>query len=116
MAGRPLRGHHLGVAAFAAGAALVPLVLPNEYYVTVLIVAGFHTILTLGLNLLMGYAGQVSLGHAAFYGIAAYATGVLTARFHWPVPAAIHHSTRCGPGSGSNHSLRRFITLVCAVL
>jgi len=89
MPDRPIRGHHLGVAAFAAGAALVPLVLPNDYYLTVLIVAGFHTILTLGLNLLMGYAGQVSLGHAAFYGIAAYATGILTARFHWPVPAAI---------------------------
>lgn len=89
MPGRSMRGHHLGVAAFAAGVALTPLFLPNEYYLTVLIVAGFHTILTLGLNLLMGYAGQISLGHAAFYGIAAYATGVLTARFHWPVPAAI---------------------------
>jgi len=89
MPDRPNRGHHLGIAAFAAGAALVPLVLPNDYYLTVLIVAGFHTILTLGLNLLMGYAGQISLGHAAFYGIAAYATGILTARFHWPVPAAI---------------------------
>jgi len=89
MPDRPIRGHHLGVAAFAAGAALVPFVLPNDYYLTVLIVAGFHTILTLGLNLLMGYAGQISLGHAAFYGIAAYATGILTARFHWPVPAAI---------------------------
>jgi len=89
MPGGRIRGHHLGIAAFAAVAALLPLFLPNEYYLTVLIVAGFHTILTLGLNLLMGYAGQISLGHAAFYGIAAYATGVLTARFHWPVPAAI---------------------------
>jgi ABC-type branched-subunit amino acid transport system permease subunit len=89
MAGWPIRGHRLGFAAFAAGVAVVPLLLPNEYYLTVLIIAGFHTILTLGLNLLMGYAGQISLGHAAFYGIAAYATGILTARFHWPVPAGI---------------------------
>ena len=89
MAGWPIRGYHLGFAAFAAGVAVVPLFLPNEYYLTVLIIAGFHTILTLGLNLLMGYAGQISLGHAAFYGIAAYATGILTARFHWPVPAGI---------------------------
>jgi branched-chain amino acid transport system permease protein len=83
------RGHHLGIAAFAAGAAVLPFALPNEYYLTVLIVAGFHAILTLGLNLLMGYAGQVSLGHAAFYGIAAYTTGILTAKFHWPVLAGI---------------------------
>lgn len=87
MAGGRDRGHHLGMAAFAAGLAVLPLGLPNEYYLTVLIVAGFHTILTLGLNLLMGYAGQVSLGHAAFFGIGAYATGILTARYHWPVPA-----------------------------
>jgi len=89
MAGWPVGGRHLGVAAFAVCLALLPLALPNEYYLTVLIVAGFQAILTLGLNLLMGYAGQVSLGHAAFYGISAYTTGILTARFHWPVPAGI---------------------------
>jgi branched-chain amino acid transport system permease protein len=89
MAGWEDRGHHAGIVAFAVGVAVLPFALPNEYYLTVLIVAGFHAILTLGLNLLMGYAGQVSLGHAAFYGIAAYTTGILTAKFHWPVPAGI---------------------------
>ena len=83
------RGHHLGIVAFAAGLAVLPLGLPNDYYLTVLIFAGLHTILTLGLNLLMGYAGQVSLGHAAFYGIGAYATGILTGRYQWPVPAGV---------------------------
>jgi branched-chain amino acid transport system permease protein len=89
MAGWQAHGHRLGIVALAAGLAVLPLGLPNEYYLTVLIVAGFHTIVTMGLNLLMGYAGQVSLGHAAFYGIAAYTTGILTARFHWPVAAGI---------------------------
>jgi len=89
MAGWQDHGHRLGIVALAAGLAVLPLGLPNEYYLTVLIVAGFHTIVTMGLNLLMGYAGQVSLGHAAFYGIAAYTTGILTARFHWPVAAGI---------------------------
>lgn len=89
MAGRGERGHLLGIAAFAAGIAVLPVLLPNEYYLTVLIVAGFNTILALGLNLLMGYAGQISLGHAAFYGISAYTTGVLTATWRWPVPAGI---------------------------
>jgi branched-chain amino acid transport system permease protein len=89
MADRQTQGHRLGVVALAAGLAILPLGLPNDYYLTVLIVAGFHTIVTMGLNLLMGYAGQVSLGHAAFYGIAAYTTGILTAKFHWPVAAGI---------------------------
>ena len=38
------------------------------------------TIVLVGLNLLMGYAGQVSLGHAAFYGLGAYASAILTVR------------------------------------
>lgn len=82
-------GHNAGVLAFAAAAALLPFALPNDYYLTVLIVGGFHAILVIGLNLLMGYAGQVSLGHAAFYGLAAYTTGILTGTYQWPVPAGI---------------------------
>jgi len=89
MEARPDRAHLLGIAAFAAGIALLPCLLPNDYYLTVLIVAGFNAILTLGLNLLMGYAGQISLGHAAFFGISAYTTGILTASWRWPVPAGI---------------------------
>ena len=89
MAGRSGQAHVLGIAAFAAAIAVLPLLLPNEYYLTVLIVAGFNAILTLGLNLLMGYAGQISLGHAAFFGISAYTTGILTATWRWPVPAGI---------------------------
>jgi len=89
MAGRSGQAHVLGIAAFAAAIAVLPFLLPNEYYLTVLIVAGFNAILTLGLNLLMGYAGQISLGHAAFFGISAYTTGILTATWRWPVPAGI---------------------------
>ncbi|MCL1925591.1 MAG: branched-chain amino acid ABC transporter permease [Syntrophorhabdaceae bacterium] len=74
--------------AFAAVAAL-PLVLPNDYYLTVLIVGGLYTILSIGLNLLMGYAGQASLGHAAFYGLSAYTTGILAVTYQWPVWAGI---------------------------
>ncbi len=41
---------------------------------------GILTIVVVGLNVLMGYAGQVSLGQAAFYGLGAYVSGVLTTR------------------------------------
>ncbi len=42
--------------------------------------AGVFTIILVGLNLLMGYAGQVSLGQAAFYGMGAFFSGILTVR------------------------------------
>jgi branched-chain amino acid transport system permease protein len=57
----------------------VPLILQNRYYLNVMIFIGIHTMLVVGLNLLMGYAGQISLGHAAFFGLGAYTSGVLTA-------------------------------------
>ena len=68
----------------AALVVLLPLVFQDNYYVTVVAVsAGLHAILAVGLNLLMGYAGQISLGHAAFFGMGAYASAILTTRFDW---------------------------------
>jgi branched-chain amino acid transport system permease protein len=49
---------------------------------------GLNVIVASGLGLLFGYAGQVSLGHAAFVGIGAYTTAYLTARLEWPWIAA----------------------------
>ena len=49
--------------------------------VQVLAFAGLNVMMATGLNLLMGFAGQVSLGHAGFYGLGAYLSGVLGARF-----------------------------------
>ncbi len=46
---------------------------------------GIYTIVAVGLNLLLGYAGQVSLGHGAFMGIGAYASSLLALRAHVPV-------------------------------
>jgi branched-chain amino acid transport system permease protein len=60
---------------------LPPLIIKSAYLVSILIFICINTILTVGLCLLMGYAGQVSLGHAAFYGLGAYATGIATTRF-----------------------------------
>jgi branched-chain amino acid transport system permease protein len=47
----------------------------------VLVFIGINTMLAVALNLLLGYAGQISLGHAAFFGSGAYISGILTARF-----------------------------------
>ncbi|MFW6052844.1 MAG: branched-chain amino acid ABC transporter permease [Desulfosalsimonas sp.] len=69
------------------------LAIKNAYYLQMLIFIGLNTLLALSLNMLMGYAGQISLGHAAFYGIGAYMTAVLTATYQVPpllaLPAAI---------------------------
>ncbi len=66
---------------FVLALALLPLWLRNDYYLSLLNFIGIHTILVVGLNLLMGYAGQISLGHAAFFGVGAYTSGILTATY-----------------------------------
>lgn len=70
---------------------LLPFIFPDNYFVTVVgVSAGLHAILAVSLNLLMGYAGQISLGHAAFFGIGAYSSAILTTRYGWnPWPALL---------------------------
>ncbi|MGL5271705.1 MAG: branched-chain amino acid ABC transporter permease [Selenomonadaceae bacterium] len=63
--------------AIAAGLLILPLV-ANDYLLQIAIVAGIYVILTLSLNLVTGYAGQFCLGWAAFYGIGAYTSALLT--------------------------------------
>jgi len=48
-----------------------------SHYLDVMIFVGIFSLITMGLSLLMGYAGQVSLGHAAFFGLGAYTSGIL---------------------------------------
>lgn len=50
-------------------------------YVSLMVFAGIYCLITIGLSLLMGYAGQISLGHAAFFGVGAYVSGIATVRF-----------------------------------
>ena len=73
-----------GLAALAALLLLLPLVLTNSYHYDVAIRIALNAIAVIALNLLIGYTGQISLGHAGFLGIGAYASGVLTAQFGWP--------------------------------
>jgi branched-chain amino acid transport system permease protein len=71
----------LGLAILAVFIVLFPLVLSNPYYLNVANIIGINTIIVVGLTLLIGYAGQVSLGHAAFYGIGAYTSAILTVTY-----------------------------------
>jgi branched-chain amino acid transport system permease protein len=54
-----------------------PFLFPNDYLIHIMVMCGINVILVLSLNLISGFAGQVSMGHAAFFGIGAYTTGIL---------------------------------------
>jgi branched-chain amino acid transport system permease protein len=63
---------------FAAAVASMPFVLEGSFLLNVLVFIGINTMLAVALNLLLGFTGQISLGHAAFYGLGAYISGALT--------------------------------------
>ena len=74
--------HFIGL--FVALLALGPLVLP-EFYVTLLNYIGLYALVAIGLVLLTGVGGMTSFGQAAFVGLGAYATAVLTTGSNLPV-------------------------------
>jgi branched-chain amino acid transport system permease protein len=62
---------------------LVP-VLATPYLLYVINMVGIASIAAIGLNILIGFTGQISLGHGAFIGVGAYSAAVLATRFHVP--------------------------------
>jgi branched-chain amino acid transport system ATP-binding protein len=59
------------------------IVRANGYELYIVALVGLTTIVGVGLNVLLGMTGQISLGHAAFYAIGAYVVGILTTKLHW---------------------------------
>jgi branched-chain amino acid transport system permease protein len=82
---RALLDHRLAVVlAMAVLVVALPLVFPSAYYYRVAALVFVFALACVGLNLLMGFAGQVSLGHAGFMGIGAYAVAVGPAHLGLP--------------------------------
>src|SRR3989442_13456346 len=77
---RRLRGLALAVLLLA-----LPWLLPQRYFLRVVDLGLVYAVLALGLQLLVGSAGQLSLGHAAFYGTGAYTSAILTRKLGLPV-------------------------------
>ncbi|HXH03590.1 MAG TPA: branched-chain amino acid ABC transporter permease [Candidatus Competibacteraceae bacterium] len=73
-----------GLVLLAASIAVLPLFLANNYHYDVAIQIAINATVVVGLNLLIGYAGQISLGHAGFFGLGAYGSAILTAVYGWP--------------------------------
>jgi len=81
VAGRPMQAWHwLGLAALIAIAAVLPFGLSN-YQCFQLTSALVYAIAIMGLNILTGYNGQISLGHGAFFAIGAYIAAILISKF-----------------------------------
>ena len=64
-----------------AALVLFPFVVTSPYYLHLLVVVAIFSIVALGLDIVFGYTGEVSLGHAALFGVGAYTAGVLEFQF-----------------------------------
>ena len=71
---------HGGLLALALVVMTVPAYLSDRYYLLILAQVAWRFIACIGLSLLVGQAGQISLGQAGFVGIGAYGAGILTTR------------------------------------
>jgi ABC-type branched-subunit amino acid transport system ATPase component/ABC-type branched-subunit amino acid transport system permease subunit len=73
--------------------ACVPLVITSSYYLPLITTIVIYAILVLGLDIVFGYTGEVSIGHAALFGVGAYAAGMIWLHFGlgfwWAIPVAI---------------------------
>jgi branched-chain amino acid transport system permease protein len=76
MGGATIRSRLVALAALAAVMAAAPLVFPSSFYYEIGASIFIAALAVVGLNLLMGFAGQVSLGHAGFWGLGAYAVAI----------------------------------------
>lgn len=87
---------------FVAVLILAPFIFEHLLFYSIepLLQAGFFVILAVSLTLLVGLAGQISLGHAAFFGIGAYSTAIMALKFNFPPLLTIPLGTLAGAGAG----------------
>src|SRR3954465_10544618 len=71
----------LGIVALAA----YPMLIPNPYYIHLAETIMIYAILLFGLDIVVGYTGQVSLGHAGLFGIGAYVAGIFVVKLGAPL-------------------------------
>lgn len=84
------------IAGAAVAVAVLPLVVRSGYVLGMLVFIALYGLAAVGLSLVMGFAGQVSLGQAAFFAVGAYVSGVLTATYGWNGWAALALAVAAG--------------------
>ena len=77
------RAHLVGLIAVGLFIAFVPFVTDNAFYLKVLFLIAVNYLAAAGLNVLVGHAGQKSLGHAGLFAVGAYTAALLTVRLGW---------------------------------
>ena len=80
---------HLPLLIAIAGLFCLPLLIHNPYYIHLAETILIYTILLFGLDIVVGYVGQVSLGHAGLFGIGSYTVGILFFHLGWPMWATL---------------------------
>ncbi len=75
--------HYLWLLVVAVLVAAIPLATSNDFYLRIVFLIGVNYIAASGLNVLVNYTGQKSLGHAGLFAVGAYAVALLTARWGW---------------------------------
>jgi len=88
------------IAAFAVAVALLPAVTSSGVVLNMAIMTLYAALLGQAWNLLAGFGGQFSFGHAVFFGTGAYAAAVLQARFGWNAWAALPAALALGAAVG----------------
>lgn len=75
--------HTMAFIAVAAVAVLAPLAISNDFYLKIIFTAGMYYLAAAGLNVLVGWSGQKSLGHAGLFAAGAYTAALLTTQAGW---------------------------------
>ncbi len=83
------KGNAIGLFFLGIFVIFFPQIVTDNYILTVGIFIGINALVAMGLSILMGYAGQISLGQAGFYGLGAYVSAILSLKFGLPVPISV---------------------------
>jgi branched-chain amino acid transport system permease protein len=81
---RLLTNPYVPAVAIAVIVLVLPLALPSTFYMRLATLVLINSLVVIGLNLLMGYAGQISLGHSAFFALGAYSVAIGPAHLNMP--------------------------------
>jgi branched-chain amino acid transport system permease protein len=73
---RLIENRYAAILTIAAIVVVLPFIVPSTFYLRIATLTFIFALAVLGLNLLMGFAGQVSLGHAGLFGVGAYAVAI----------------------------------------